>query len=306
MRTLEDRYHRLLAWYPRDHRATHEDEMVGVLLASAEPGQTSPTAGDRADLYWGGLKLHTRRAFGQASARSWRDALGVAGVVGTLIFLVQAVTSMALASVAGYWVPARFVDLLLVVIAALAVVADQRWVAALATWTLWLNQLPWIAWDTHGSAGPFAIDGWMPLLAGTAVALSLGSAPQRGLRLAGPRRLLPWAVVLAAVMLWEDRMFWFGRAPDLLLFALPMIVLCAIACGYALTSGLGRRSLAILAVPIAYGLADNGMQLFRTPGWLLAFVVGLAIALFVQVGRTTSRSRNPDGARVGVVAGGRA
>jgi hypothetical protein len=304
MSSLEDRYRRLLAWYPRDHRAAHEDEMVGVLLAGAEPGQTRPGLGDRADLLWGGLKLHTRRAFGRASAPAWRDALAVAGVVGTLTLLVQAVTSSAIASVAGYWVTARFVDVLLALILAAGVVTNQRWLAAPVAWLLMLNQLPWIGWDNTGSAGPFVIDGWMLLGVCTAVVLTLTGSPQRGLQLTGPRRLLPWAGLLAAVTVWEGGLSWFGKAPDPTFAALPMVFTCAIACGYALSSSLGRRCLAILALPVAYGLANSELQLFQTRGWLVAVLLGVVVVPFIVARRDISRRHHNPGESSLASAGG--
>ncbi|GAB3434270.1 hypothetical protein [Flindersiella endophytica] len=294
MSTLEDHYRRLLAWYPRDHRAAHEDEMVGVLLASSEPGQYKPGLSECADLAWGGLKLHARRTFGRASASAWRDALAVAGVVGTLALLVQVLTSTVLASVAGYWVPARLFDPLLTLVVTMAIVANQRWLAVLAAWALWLNLLPWTGWDENGSAGPFAIDGWMVLVAGTAVVLTLTRSPRRGLELVSPLRLLPWAALLAVVTLWEEVLFWFGRAPDQMSAALPMLALCAIACGYALSSGLGRRSLAILALPVGYELASVQARLFQTPGWLLASAAGIAVMPFVLAGRAADRRGTAD------------
>jgi hypothetical protein len=32
---LEGRYRRLLRWYPAGHRAVHQEEMLGVLMAGA-------------------------------------------------------------------------------------------------------------------------------------------------------------------------------------------------------------------------------------------------------------------------------
>ncbi|MFG1685342.1 hypothetical protein ACGFNP_34635 [Nonomuraea sp. NPDC049269] len=78
MSPLEARYRRLLACYPRDHRARHEEEMISVLLAGARPGQTRPDPADMADLLWGALRVHGRRAFGPASAPAWRDGLALA------------------------------------------------------------------------------------------------------------------------------------------------------------------------------------------------------------------------------------
>jgi hypothetical protein len=41
---LERRYQRLLRCYPRGHRQVHREEMLGVLLAIARPGQRTPGA----------------------------------------------------------------------------------------------------------------------------------------------------------------------------------------------------------------------------------------------------------------------
>jgi hypothetical protein len=43
MTTLENRYRRLLALFPRDHRLLYEEEMIGVLMADAESGQGRPS-----------------------------------------------------------------------------------------------------------------------------------------------------------------------------------------------------------------------------------------------------------------------
>ena len=44
---LERRYLRLLRCYPPSHRAFHREEMLGVLLAAARPGQRTPGLGQR-------------------------------------------------------------------------------------------------------------------------------------------------------------------------------------------------------------------------------------------------------------------
>ena len=44
---LERRYRRLLRCYPPGHRQVHQEEMLGVLLATARPGQRAPGAGRR-------------------------------------------------------------------------------------------------------------------------------------------------------------------------------------------------------------------------------------------------------------------
>ncbi|MDF2707164.1 MAG: hypothetical protein K0R62_2816, partial [Nonomuraea muscovyensis] len=90
MSPLEARYRRLLACYPRDHRARHEEEMISVLLAGARPGQTRPHPADAADLLWGALRVHGRRAFGTVSAPAWRDGLALAVALWPFLMLTGA------------------------------------------------------------------------------------------------------------------------------------------------------------------------------------------------------------------------
>jgi hypothetical protein len=47
---LERRYRRLLRSYPPGHRQVHREEMLGVLLATARPGQRAPGAGQTVNL----------------------------------------------------------------------------------------------------------------------------------------------------------------------------------------------------------------------------------------------------------------
>ena len=54
--SLERRYRRWLALYPKSFRAEREDEMIAVLMQGADPGQTRPRAGEAADLVTHGLR----------------------------------------------------------------------------------------------------------------------------------------------------------------------------------------------------------------------------------------------------------
>ncbi len=65
---LARRYRRLLAWYPREHRNAHEEEMLGVLLAGGA-GRRRPGAAESADLLMGALRIRARHA-----ARSFPDS----------------------------------------------------------------------------------------------------------------------------------------------------------------------------------------------------------------------------------------
>jgi len=48
--SLERGYRRLLAWYPQWFRLQNEDEVLAVLMACAQEGQTRPSLEAAADL----------------------------------------------------------------------------------------------------------------------------------------------------------------------------------------------------------------------------------------------------------------
>lgn len=89
MSTLEDRYRGLLAWYPDDHRQSHEQEMLGVLLTGARPGQTRPSFADTFDLLWGAARIRLRRAVGGPIAPGWAAATAIAGFLATLLLVAD-------------------------------------------------------------------------------------------------------------------------------------------------------------------------------------------------------------------------
>ena len=57
---LERRYRSLLACYPRAFRHEHEQEMLSVLMAGAEPGQRWPRAAEVSDLLRSAISLRLR------------------------------------------------------------------------------------------------------------------------------------------------------------------------------------------------------------------------------------------------------
>jgi hypothetical protein len=88
---LERAYGRMLRWYPAGHQARHADEMLGVLMASAGPGRHRPGLADSADLIGGALRIRFRAAT-TGSAGLWREALGRAGVLLPLAWVVLLAT----------------------------------------------------------------------------------------------------------------------------------------------------------------------------------------------------------------------
>ena len=85
---LERRYRRLLRCYPPGHRAAHREEMLGVLLAAARPGQRSPGAWQAVNLAACGLAIRARRAL---VAAPWQDALAVVSLVAPVLMLVSSI-----------------------------------------------------------------------------------------------------------------------------------------------------------------------------------------------------------------------
>jgi len=88
---LEARYLRLLRWYPADHRAVHRDEMLGVLMAAAEPGRDRPGLRESADLLAGAVRIRLRPGRALTDGNGWRDTLAVYSIAGPVLMLVAAI-----------------------------------------------------------------------------------------------------------------------------------------------------------------------------------------------------------------------
>ncbi|MFC6080160.1 hypothetical protein [Sphaerisporangium aureirubrum] len=306
---LEARYRRLLAWYPRDHRATHEEEMIGVLLAGAHPGQGRPGVRDALDLLHGGLRLRARRAFGRGRSGPWQDALAVTGAIGLLLALAKALAftsgrAMTLVTTGGgiqLHPPADLVWLLLPpllsAIALAASAANLRRVTSAAAWGL-VAMAVWglmatDMWPVTGVAdgGGFVvrvlpqIDGWSYVAVVTALALTFCRTPRRGLTLLGARRLLPWTFVVFATLIWNQVMFWLPTPVYgmMLIEDLPFIAAAFVASGLALRSPVGRRSAALLTVPLAVHLATSAYTTTWADGWPMGVLMVLVPAVVLAV-----------------------
>ncbi len=99
---LERRYRQLMRVYPSAYRRTREDEIVGVLLACAAPGQTRPTAAERWDVVRGGLRAWwVATPSGPVSSR-WLDVASVVAVVLPLMFALNAI--IGIGDVIANWI----------------------------------------------------------------------------------------------------------------------------------------------------------------------------------------------------------
>jgi hypothetical protein len=88
---LEQRYRRLLGWFPPEHRRIYGDEMVGVLLSSAPEGRERPRAAETLDLIGGGLRTRLRQLRTGEGNSGWSDVLAVFSVVAPLWLFVEVV-----------------------------------------------------------------------------------------------------------------------------------------------------------------------------------------------------------------------
>ena len=91
---LEGGYRRLLRWYPAWYRGQHEEEMLGVLMTAARPGQRRPGVRESADLLWSALRIRVRTVLRGAASSPWADALTLFGVLLPLLMVVLRVTEL--------------------------------------------------------------------------------------------------------------------------------------------------------------------------------------------------------------------
>jgi hypothetical protein len=89
---LEAGYRWLLRWYPPSYRGRHGDEILGVLMAAARPGQRRPGARESLDLLWSALRIRTRMILRGADSQPWADALALAAVLLPLLMLLLKLT----------------------------------------------------------------------------------------------------------------------------------------------------------------------------------------------------------------------
>jgi hypothetical protein len=99
---LEREYRRLLAFYPRAFRRESEEEILAVLLACAQDGQTRPSLEASVDLLKGAVRMRLRPPLGQprtvfAAVRlMWVGAVAELATLITIIVTAGAVRSAVL------------------------------------------------------------------------------------------------------------------------------------------------------------------------------------------------------------------
>ncbi|MEU7833800.1 MULTISPECIES: hypothetical protein [unclassified Nonomuraea] len=279
MSDLERRYRSLLRWYPREHRERHEEEMLSVLMESARPGQSRPEPRDTLDLVKGAAAIRARWAFGPESMAQWRDAMRVVAVVGPIVLLIY---QMQL-RISG--------ELLLIgILTVFLAWTNRRWPAAAVAWIWALLFSAGMAAAAMLSATGFSLDmgvalgGIVGSFALVAAVLTGVAQPRQGLSLVGRGRILAWsgAALTVVVGTWqlEAALREVGVPPELLLLGL-----CAVVCGVAAQSPVGRRSVVMLS-PVMLAMFP---QLMMVGLWGVA-LLGLGSAGFLVA---AFRSRTP-------------
>jgi hypothetical protein len=305
---LEARYLRLLRWYPADHRAVHRDEMLGVLMAAAEPGRDRPGLGESADLLVGAARIRFRPGHALSDRNGWRDALAVYSLAGPVLMLAAAIMAWLAALVwsvlghaaglglqldvadgayenlsAAHPVIATVIWLLLVgqaVVAVLALAGLRRCAAvAAALYVLYFGAYFVIEATFPGDY--LGIEVSMPLLLvaplTTLVALLASDGPRRGLQLMRRRH---WACLaagsVAAAFLMMRLFVWpfFTYSDRLSLIHLldasaGAAVVLSLAAAW-LSSAHGKRMAVLFGVPAFAAVLDLTAQYFDGSGGFLA------------------------------------
>ena len=327
---LEICYRRLLRWFPAEHRALHQEEMLGVLMAGAEPGRTRPSRAESADLLLGAARIRLRPGRALSDGPGWRDALAVYSIAAPLLVLISmligwltadlALTRIGLSGfttmltgtgsgrllVTAAWVAIGGQGL----VAVLALLGLRRWAAAAAAISaLYLGITAVLQLYTPLSVGipisllyvPFALVA--PI--SETVALLASPGPRRGRQLMRRRE---WALLAAgsavAAVLTDDFGFVLFKAGgeslhrNATLLAGLVVVLLLLALW--LSSAHGKR-LAFLFGVLTYGLLLMDGLIDGTGPWDADTIngsVGQVLVIFLLAAviyRTWRRSRSAAG-----------
>lgn len=92
--TLERGYRRILAWYPRSFRADSEDEILAVLLATAEDGQTRVGLAEAWDLVRGAVRMRLWPAAPRPRSVRVAVKLMLAGAAAELAAMITVIATL--------------------------------------------------------------------------------------------------------------------------------------------------------------------------------------------------------------------
>jgi len=185
---LERRYRRLLACYPYAYRAVYGEEMLAVALAAARPGARWPDAGDAADLIFTGLRRRLGSVRPASLDPAWRDAAGIAAVIGPIVMAAFAVTPNLGPGRWPYFPTASFSGIIVAALwFAVAVTGMLRWrrLALAGSCVLSAGLIYEFSRAALNEPNKFGVFGWKVVFAALIVGSALLPAIQNGLPGAG-------------------------------------------------------------------------------------------------------------------------
>jgi hypothetical protein len=308
---LERRYLRLLRCYPPSHRAFHREEMLGVLLDTARPGQRTPGLRQAVNLAACGLAIRVRRIPGWLAADAGQDALAVVSLITpAVVFILLALEWAAMNAAASARVPfPTLLPVLLPVLPSLAesVVVMIAWLAvvllgltgcreaaaAIASISLTLALLIQVilvtaimqpSHDLSGGLLQFLPFGDVPVVLASLAACSLAFSPGplRGLAIVGWRRACLMIAGLSAGFGFPWIVQLADPAAPTWDLAFRLLGVLAIAVAVAVTcvrSPVGRRVAGLVATGLLPSLAVT-IPLRDVPA---VFPVPLLVSLLVAV-----------------------
>ncbi len=317
MSELDDRYRRLLRWYPRDHRERHGEEMLGVLLAGAGE-RTRPSRKETVDLLLGALRLHARRVVGADGGIDHRDVLAIVSLLGPIAILAGAASvaeTLNRSLRSGFlfdWTVRDYLAFLTdlpvwvmwFVVAVLSLFRLRR----LAAVGAWLGTFGFLVSASVGrdwfEDAITASAGWVVLGLVTAVALTWSPGPARGWELVGRRRVLVLAAAVVASIALVMKSFGtydvlyvpvenLTGFPDRLVLwflALAVVVTGAVVAGGARTRD-GRRAALVLCVPVMVSVLLFVLPRLTDRTVTVAVCYGVPVAVLVAFGGVWRRAR---------------
>ncbi|GAB3685076.1 hypothetical protein GCM10027589_54120 [Actinocorallia lasiicapitis] len=304
MSPLELRYRRLLRWFPGDHRAEYEEEMLGVLLAAGPP-----TRRDALDLVVAGLVVRFRGLPAELRRPEWRDAAAVVSLLVSLLLGALAVRYAVMAPAAIDWVREQALPWIgtpgiasffmtapywlaaaVCSVAALAGARRTGLVFAVVALAFLLQSPVGSGYYTITPPALLVSKATGPLFLLTALAawtLHASDGPRRGLAVLGVRRAVAAGLVVAGSGTAIGWLSW-DRTVD------AYALLAAVAvCGLALAlllgrTDVGRRVLVLLALPFA--TAPLMMSLPPAYEWAALAAPPLALLGAVLVSQRSRKS----------------
>jgi hypothetical protein len=207
---LERRYRRLLTWYPAEYRAANAEEMLGVALAAARPGQRRPGAAESASLIASGIRTRFGGARADLREPPWQDATAVLAMIGPILIVAfsgELTVGAAYVTASGSMLGMPRTSVLGIVVmigwtlVAAAAIARRRRIAAAGACAgvIGLASLQGL----YYSGTPFTfVTGWWEIVIGVVVAFSALATRGSDHRPLSWRAITTIAVSAALLVLW--------------------------------------------------------------------------------------------------------